>query len=380
MEDGASGKLNIGFVDASFDPKLSGGDGAVLEPFQERAQSNTMTRGVTINQAGGTMVAGGSTSNIGFNTPVFSSGLPGSAQYGYGSSFWYNGGSLFVTTEGKVYVGGDNIDGEAGDSTTSNVFEWTESTPASSYPILAFSSGNAHNMVLDGNGQLWAAGKNTFGQLGVGDTTRRKTWTANTSVGTVQAVSPGYDHTLILKTDGTLQACGAGGSYRMGTGSTSTQTSFVDSASGAMSGYKAKSCWGGSSSSFAIRSDNKLVGVGYNGFGEIGTGTATNPITTWTLCNTTNYGSETPVQVSCGFGGANYFTMMITAEGNIYGTGDGGYYKTGLNSTTDVNLFTRCTGDIQSVTVTRVSTTSMLRLPWTAQGTFGRVVLAHGTG
>jgi alpha-tubulin suppressor-like RCC1 family protein len=75
MEDGASGKLNIGFVDASFDPKLSGGDGAELYPFQERAQSNTMTRGVTINQAGGTMVAGGSTSNIGFNTPIFSSGF-----------------------------------------------------------------------------------------------------------------------------------------------------------------------------------------------------------------------------------------------------------------------------------------------------------------
>jgi alpha-tubulin suppressor-like RCC1 family protein len=70
MEDGASGKLNIGFVDASFDPKLSGGDGAELYPFQDFTQSNTMTRGVTINQAGGTMVAGGSTSNIGLNAPI----------------------------------------------------------------------------------------------------------------------------------------------------------------------------------------------------------------------------------------------------------------------------------------------------------------------
>ena len=361
MEDGASGKLNIGFVDASFDPKLSGGDGAQLYPFEELNQSNAMTRGVTINQAGGTMVAGGSTSNVGFNTPIISSGLPGSAQYGYGSSFWYSGGSLFNTTEGKVYVAGDNPNGNAGDGTTTNVGKWKESTPASSYPILAFSSGNAYNMVLDGKGQIWAAGKNNFGQLGVGDTTNRTTWTANTSVGTVQAVSPGIEHTLILKTDGTIQACGWEGDYRLGNGVSNyvAKPGFLNSTSGAMgSGATAKSVWAGLAGSFAIRSDDVLLACGYNRSGDAGVGTTTS-VVEWTAVTTTNYTyggvTETPVQVSCGYDGTREHTMMITAEGNVYGCGEGSDYRTGLNSTSDVTIFTRCTGDIQNVTVTRVA-------------------------
>jgi len=361
MEDGASGKLNIGFVDASYDPKLSGGDGAELYPFQERAQSNTMTRGVTINQAGGTMVAGGSTSNIGFNTPIVNSGLPGTANYGYGSSFWGSPGTNFVTTEGEVYFGGTNDYGQAGDGSTSAKYEWIQSTPASSYPIVGWAQGSEFAQALDSAGQLWAAGENAYGKLGVGDTTNRTTWTANTSIGITQAISCGFSHSLRLAADGTIQACGSGNSNRLGVGSTDTAnySYFKDSASGEMSGQTAKSVWAETSGSFAVRSDNKLLFVGYNGEGNGGVGSATNPVTTWTRCDTTNYGSETPVQVSCCNDRTDdYFSMMITAEGNIYGTGSGQYNKTGLNnSEADVNKFTQCTGDIRNVTVTRVSTT-----------------------
>jgi alpha-tubulin suppressor-like RCC1 family protein len=361
MEDGASGKLNIGFVDASFDPKLSGGDGAVLEPFQERAQSNAMTRGVTINQAGGTMVAGGSTSNIGFNTPIVNSGLLGTAQYGYGGSYWVSGGTNFVTTEGKVYFAGQNGDGQAGDGTTDVKYEWIESTPLSSYPIVGWAQGTDFAQALDSAGQLWAAGENTFGKLGVGDTTDRETWTANTSIGITHAISCGFSHSLRLAADGTIQACGSGNANRLGVGAgdTSDYYYFKASASGAMSGQTAKSVWAETAGSFAVRSDNALLFVGYNVEGQGGVGSATSPVTTWTLCDTTIYGSETPVQVSCCFDGTDdHFSMMITAEGNIYGTGSGQYNKTGLNnSEADVNKFTQCTGDVRNVTVTRVATT-----------------------
>jgi alpha-tubulin suppressor-like RCC1 family protein len=361
MEDGASGKLNIGFVDASFDPKLSGGDGAELYPFQDFTQSNTMTRGVTINQAGGTMVAGGSTSNIGFNTPIVNSGLLGTAQYGYGGSYWYSGGTNFVTTEGKVYFAGQNGDGQAGDGTTDTKYEWIESTPGSSYPIVGWAQGTDFAQALDSAGQLWAAGENTFGKLGVGDTTDRETWTANTSIGITQAISCGFSHSLRLAADGTIQACGSGNANRLGVGAgdTSDYYYFKASASGAMSGQTAKSVWAETAGSFAVRSDNKLLFVGYNVEGQGGVGSATSPVTTWTLCDTTIYGSETPVQVSCCFDGTDdHFSMMITAEGNIYGTGSGQYNKTGLNnSEADVNKFTQCTGDVRNVTVTRVATT-----------------------
>jgi alpha-tubulin suppressor-like RCC1 family protein len=361
MEDGASGKLNIGFVDASFDPKLSGGDGAVLEPFQDLNQSNTMTRGVTINQAGGTMVAGGSTSNIGLNAPIVNSGLPGTAQYGYGSSFWGSSGTNFVTTEGKVYFAGDNIYGAAGDGTTSNVHEWKESTPASSYPIVGWSQGVYHGMALDANGQVWSVGDNAYGKLGLGNTTNRTTWTAVSGTGN-QAIQCAEGHSIRIKSDGTIETCGNQFLGRLGNASVATGnvTSFTASTSGSMSGYTAKSVWTGYASSFAIRSDNVLVACGYNPEGSVGLDPAVagSQIGNWTAVTISNFSGETPVQVSSSRNTTpdRYFSMMITASGKIYGTGDGAEYATGLDSENDVVLFTQCTGDVRNVTVTRVAT------------------------
>jgi len=361
MEDGASGKLNIGFVDASFDPKLSGGDGAELYPFQDFTQSNTMTRGVTINQAGGTMVAGGSTSNIGFNTPIVNSGLPGSAQYGYGSGYWGSSGTDFITTEGKVYFAGDNPEGQAGNGTTSNVLVWKESTPPSSYPIVGWVLASGVCYALDANGQIWSTGYNASGQLGLGDTTSRNTFTAVSGTGNL-AVSGGHEHCIRLKSDGTIETCGNQFLGRLGNGSVlgGSVTTFSASATGAMIGYTAKSVWAVYGGTFAIRSDNALVACGYNPEGNLGLDPAVvgSQLGSWIAVTSSNYGSEIPVQVS---GARNttpdrYFNMMITAEGNIYGTGDGAEYATGLNSETDVVLFTQCTGDIRNVTVTRVAT------------------------
>jgi alpha-tubulin suppressor-like RCC1 family protein len=365
MEDGTSGKLNIGFVDASYDPKLSGGDGTELYPFQERAQSNTMTRGVTINQAGGTMVAGGSTSNVGFNTPVLNSGLPGTANYGYGSSHWVSSGTSFITTEGKVYFAGDSTTGQSGNGTYDSIYEWIESTPRSAYPIVAYAQGSGYTQALDADGQLWATGYNVGGQLGVGDTTNRNGFTASTSTGTL-AITCGDEHTVRINVSGYLEACGKANSYRAGTGEggTITYTSFVlaDGSRGsgpdygAMYNQKAKSIWASYAGIFAIRHDDVLCFAGYNSQGGGGVDSSTLLIQYYTPCDTANYGSETPVQVSNGQGSTGQHSMMITAEGNIYGTGNGYAYKTGLNDTADVLSFTQCTGDIQNVTVTRVST------------------------
>jgi len=363
MEDGASGKLNIGFVDASFDPKLSGGDGAELYPFQDFTQSNTMTRGVTINQAGGTMVAGGSTSNIGFNTPFVNSGLPGTANYERAASYWPSSGTPFITSEGKVYFAGDNSTGQAGDGTTGTKYEWIESTPRSSYPIVALATGSGYNQALDSAGQLWASGYNANGQLGLGDDTDRTTWTANTSVTGTRAVACGYEHTVRINSTGYLEACGAGGNYRLGTGNTPNSNVFISadggSASSEMYNQKAKSIWATRAGIFAIRqSDNVLCFAGFNGTGGGGVNSSTENIQYYTACPDTNFDGETPVQVSSFYNEDDgQHSMMVTTEGNIYGTGDGAFYKTGLNSTTDVLLFTQCTGDIRDVTVTRVGTT-----------------------
>jgi alpha-tubulin suppressor-like RCC1 family protein len=361
MEDGTSGKLNIGFVDASFDPNLSGGDGAVLEPWQDSTQSNTMTRGVTINQAGGTMVAGGSTSNIGFNVPIVNSGLPGTPQYGYGTSFWGSSGTDFITTEGKVYFAGDSTTGQSGNGTNNSLTKWIESTPDTLIPIVGWALASGVCYALDSHGRIWSTGYNANGQLGLGNQTNRNTFAEVAGTGNL-GISGGNEHAIRIKNDGTIETCGLQYLGRLGNGSigSAAVTTFSASTTGAMIGYTAKSVWAGHSCSFAIRSDNVLVACGYNPEGSVGLdpGVVGSQLGSWIAVTSSNYGSEIPVQVSSSKNTTadRYFTMMITAEGNIYGTGDGAEYATGLNSETDVVLFTQCTGDIRNVTVTRVAT------------------------
>jgi alpha-tubulin suppressor-like RCC1 family protein len=351
MEDGASGKLNIGFVDASFDPKLSGGDGAVLYPFQERAQSNTMTRGVTINQAGGTMVAGGSTSNIGFNTPIFSSGLPGTGNYGYDSASADQYATAFVSTDGKVYIAGNNVNGAYGDGTAVSSPVFIDVTPSSTYPFVAVVDGNQFTYAVDAAGNTWKTGFNNIGQLGLADTDTRTSWVQ--SGASVLGVAVGGSYTILnAGGGGQLWVTGNNEKGQIGQGATASVTSFTQVTNGAMTGRSVRSVWAGGRSSFVICTDNTLIGSGDNVYGMLGTDTTpgTN-VTSFTVCPNDNFTGKVPVQVASSYS----HSMMLTSDGQVYATGAGLYYRTGLNSTADVQKFTRCTGAIQSYTITRIA-------------------------
>ena len=352
MEDGTSGKLNIGFVDASFDPKLSGGDGAELYPFQERAQSNTMTRGVTINQAGGTMVAGGSTSNIGFNTPIFSSGPPGTGNYGYDSGCADTYATAFVSTDGRVYMAGNNFNGAYGDGTTNSSKVFIDVTPPSSYPFVAVVDGNQFTYAVDAVRKTWKTGFNNYGQIGLTDTDTRYTWVQDGV--NVYGAATGGSYAILHGGDagGNLYVTGLNTEGQIGQGATSSVTSFTQVTNGAMSGRSVRSVWAGGQNSFVICTDNTLIGSGGNDYGMLGTDTTpgTN-VTSYTVCPNDNFTGKVPVQVASSYS----HSMMLTSDGQVYATGAGLYYRTGLNSTADVRKFTRCTGAIQSYTITRIA-------------------------
>jgi len=77
-------------------------------------------------------------------------------------------------------------------------------------------------------GTLYATGKNDQGQLGLGDRTRRTSWTqVGTDTDWVD-VSCGAYHTMAAKADGTVWGCGEGGGGRLGNGSTSDKLVFTE--------------------------------------------------------------------------------------------------------------------------------------------------------
>ena len=79
-------------------------------------------------------------------------------------------------------------------------------------------------MALKQDGTLWAWGENSYGQLGVGDTTDRSSPTQVGSAHDWAAIAPGGAdsyHTLALKKDGTLWAWGFNRFGQLGLGDTS---------------------------------------------------------------------------------------------------------------------------------------------------------------
>ena len=68
-------------------------------------------------------------------------------------------------------------------------------------------AGDAHSVVLKHDGSVWAAGKNTNGQLGDGTVYSRGVFIKVMSGG-AQDVSAGGSHTMVLKQDTSVWATG----------------------------------------------------------------------------------------------------------------------------------------------------------------------------
>ena len=85
-----------------------------------------------------------------------------------------------------------------------------------------------HSLILKNDGTLWGCGYNSFGNLGLGDTTDRNTFTQiTTNTDDIKSVYCGYGYTLILKNDGTLWGCGLNNAGQLGLGDTTNRTTFT---------------------------------------------------------------------------------------------------------------------------------------------------------
>jgi len=168
---------------------------------------------------------------------------------------------------------------------------------------------------LRADGQLWAWGSNSFGQLGDGTLTTRTTPiripapTAAAAGTQWTRISAGDNFAVALRSDGVLWAWGGNNAAQLGNGTMSTSVPFsnhdallpiaVAPAVGAAAGTYWSAISAGNLHALALRSDGSLWGWGANGFGQLGIGPtliyATTPQlipspvgaaagTTWTHC------------------------------------------------------------------------------------------------
>ncbi|NWU33363.1 HERC5 ligase, partial [Hylia prasina] len=128
-----------------------------------------------------------------------------------------------VCEGGELFTWGQNTHGQLG------VGSQTTLTPKpqlverlKGIPLAQIAAGGAHSTTVSLSGAVYSWGKNSFGQLGLGDTKDRD---YPTYVGALEHwktvfISCGADHTAVLSKEGLVCTFGAGGSGQLGHNST----------------------------------------------------------------------------------------------------------------------------------------------------------------
>ncbi|NWU07763.1 RPGR regulator, partial [Cephalopterus ornatus] len=188
-------------------------------------------------------------------------------------------------------------------------------------PVL-ISCGDEHTAIITGKGKLYMFGSNDWGQLGLGS---KNTVSKPTCVKALKPEKPklavcGRNHTLVYTEKGNVYAAGGNSEGQLGLGDTEERTTF-HLISFFTNQHKIKQLAAGSYTSAAVTEDGQLFVWGDNSEGQIG---LANESCVSVPCRV-DVGK--PVSsVSCGY----YHSALITGDGELYTFGEPANGKLGL--------------------------------------------------
>ncbi|NWU38838.1 RPGR regulator, partial [Hylia prasina] len=188
-------------------------------------------------------------------------------------------------------------------------------------PVL-ISCGDEHSAIITGKGKLYMFGSNDWGQLGLGS---KSTVSKPTCVKALKPEKPklavcGRNHTLVYTEKGNVYAAGGNSEGQLGLGDTEERTTF-QLISFFTNQHKIKQLSAGSYTSAAVTEDGQLFVWGDNSEGQIGLASEAS------VSVPCKVDIGKPVSfVSCGY----YHSALITGDGELYTFGEPVNGKLGL--------------------------------------------------
>ena len=213
--------------------------------------------------------------------------------------------------------------------------------------IVKVSNGSYHSFGLTSDGRIYAWGRNTSGELGIGTTLARsnvpiavKTTGTPMDGKVVKQVEGGgrYEgsHSIALASDGTVYTWGLNQYGQLGNNTTTNSRSpiAVQVAGTPLAGKTIVQIAAGADHSLALDSDGALYAWGSNAYGQLGNGTTTNSsVPVAVKIAGTPLAGKTIVQIAAG---ANH-NMVLTSDGAVYTWGWNYHGQLGNNTKTNSN-------------------------------------------
>jgi alpha-tubulin suppressor-like RCC1 family protein len=237
-----------------------------------------------------------------------------------------------IASDGSLWSWGYNGVGQLGHGDTTNRISPVQVGSDTDWADI-FSGASAQSaFAIKSDGTMWAVGVNTYGQLGLGDTTNRSTFTQVGSDTDWSKVYCAYRHTIAFKDDNTMMSTGYNNNGQLALGDRVTRNTFTQSATSGVYTAAAPADY----HTTLLKADGTLWGCGDSQFGVLGDIPA-NWINTTILQigNATNWVKITAsVSVTC----------AINSDGELYATGENRYGQFGIAVTQDYYYAMTLTG------------------------------------
>jgi len=226
--------------------------------------------------------------------------------------------TLVLTADGNVYSFGNGASGQLGHGNTASqdVPTLIEYFETNSITATAVSAGGEYSLVLSDDGDVYAFGRGTEGQLGLGGSTSVSTPTKITDTAfdaeTIVSISAGEQHSLAATAGGDVYSFGNSGAGRLGydAGSIQTTPRKIPSFAGI------RSISAGFNHSLAASVTGAVYSFGHGGWWQLGhgdNGTRLSPT------QIVNLSGENITAVSAGQG----FNLVLNEDGEVFSFGNG---------------------------------------------------------
>ena len=229
--------------------------------------------------------------------------------------------SLFLMSDGSLWVMGSNDNGQLGDGTYNNT-NLPEQLIASN--ITAIAAGYFHSLFISNNGALWGMGYSYPGELGgLAPVSPYLTNRPGLIVArNVTAIAAGASHSLFISNNASLWAMGDDTEGELGDGRFNSVTVPERIASSNITAIAA-----GFTFSLFTRNNGSLWGMGANYDGELGAGEIDN--------------SAVPVQIAAGkivaLTAGDFHSLYLSNNGSLWGMGRNFNGQLGIGSVASTN-------------------------------------------